>query len=351
MSKIAPRETDGFLKNPFAGKTRAVLFYGPNKGQIRDFAKKCCALAVPDINDAFNVTQINGETFDSGDVSLRDEMNAFSMFGGRKLIYIRYADDKIAASIETALTDYVGDNVMVVEADELTPKSTLRKLSETLPSFASVACYEESTADVMRLIEARLRENGFTLERSAGEFLSSVFSGNRDTAFAELEKLMLYIGFPNKGEPIKQVTYEDARACVGDRTENDTETLCLAIAGGQFDILDKTFYSMLNEGMAEVGMLRAVQNYFARLQQVHYSMLNGDTRDRAIDGLFPKIFFKTRPTFEKHLSLWSLPALDNAQSRLVKTESAVKKSGTPTAELTHRTFMALAQQSVAANRR
>jgi DNA polymerase-3 subunit delta len=340
--KIAPREAAQFIASPDRKDVRAILFYGPNQGQIRERVNKICNWVVPDMKDAFAVTEVTPDNF-SSDTSLADEMNAMNMLGGRRLVLVRYATDKMTATLKSAMADYQGDNYMVIEAGELSPRSSLRKWAESENNVAAIACYEQSGQEIASFLVQKFRENGFDPDPDIQPFLVQNFGSNRMQAETEIEKIMCYVGFPTQGTRNK-ISLLDVQACTGNRAEQTLDLLINAVMDGNFSHADEHYQKLLLENTNVVQILRSLQNYCSRLGFVHAHKQDGLSQNDAMKKLRPPVFFKSKPSFERHLARWNQKALDQAMNRLIKTESAAKKTGTPVKELTHRTLMAMAHQ-------
>lgn len=350
MVKLAARDISSFLNQPDKNGVRAVVVYGPNQTKVREHAQRVCEWTVPDIHDAFAVTSIRADEYDSQSTSLADELNTLNMLGGRRLIHIRQAGDKMTAALKQALSDYRGENYAVIEAGELSPRSSLRKWAETQNNVAALACYDESAQELATILIEKLAQNGFKADYDVRQYFTNMYGSNRMEAEAELDKIMCYVGFPDMGAQ-KEVTLADVQACTGNRADQTLDILLQHVMDSDFSTLDKAYHALIQDGVSEVYILRSLQNYIARLSFVHILLNSGLSQNEAIKKLQPPVFFKNKPAFQKHLSLWSLDRLDKAQDRLIRTEAAIKQTGVPAQELTQRTLMALAHQAKSAQNR
>ena len=108
----------------------AVLLFGSNMGLVRERADKCARAIVPDLNDAFRVSDLAGDALRKDPARLSDEAASISMFGGRRVVRVRDAGDALSDQFESYLEHHVGDALVVIEAGDLAKTSSLRKLFE-----------------------------------------------------------------------------------------------------------------------------------------------------------------------------------------------------------------------------
>lgn len=118
--KVAANGVERFVKDPPPG-VRAVLVYGPDTGKVLEFAKRIARTAVDNLDDPFNVCELDGDDATGDPARLSDEMRARSLMGGRRLVRLRNAGDKCSDAIVNALDGDTGDTLLVVEAGDLKP--------------------------------------------------------------------------------------------------------------------------------------------------------------------------------------------------------------------------------------
>src|SRR5690606_35109158 len=134
-----------------------VLVYGPDNGLMRERAKLIAQSAVPDLNDPFNAVTLTSDIIAEDPARLSDEANAMSMMGGKRLIRIEDATDKITTYVKQYLENPNPEALVVLEAGGLTTKSSLRILCEKAKNAAALPCYVEDERDIARLIRDTLQ--------------------------------------------------------------------------------------------------------------------------------------------------------------------------------------------------
>lgn len=171
---------------------RALLFYGPNEGRVREYAMRAAQTIAADLSDPFRVTSLNAQDLKDDPARLGDEAAQIAMTGERRVIRLRGAGDGLTEIFANFLKDPRGDTLIVAEAAELGKTSKLRKLFETSPLCGIAACYEESAADLDALVTGHLRQHGLSINSDAKAYLLQCLSEDRLAARQELDKLVLY---------------------------------------------------------------------------------------------------------------------------------------------------------------
>ncbi len=335
--KLGFRDIEGFAKNPDP-KALAVLIYGPDEGLVRERLKLLTKNVVSDPNDAFNVTDLTAGKVSDTPALLMDEAQSISMLGGRRVIRLRDASDKITAIIKDTLAALkAGDNLVLVEAGELGPRSSLRQLFEAAPNAAALPCYVDDEKDLSRVIADDLRNRGYKISGDALQHMASNITGDRMVARSEVEKLVTYMG------PQKEIDIEDVMACVGNAAALPMDDIARHIASGKFAEGEKVLRYHLAEGESAVTILRNLQNYFAKLYTTRARLDKGESLDMAHKKIFPAIFFKNKSAFDAQVTGWTLRGLEQAQSLLMTVEARCKQTGADPDLLCSRALMSLAQ--------
>lgn len=334
--KLQPKAVDGFLRSPDP-RIRAVLFYGPDNGLVRDRAMTVGRTVVQDLSDPFRVTEMLGRAVADDPARLADEAAALSFTGGRRLIRVREAEDNTATAFTAFLASLPpGDSLVVVEAGDLGNRSKLRTLFEGADAAVAIPCYVEEEASLGRVIADILHGHGLSADPDALTFLAGNLVGDRMVARGEVEKLALYMG----GE--KRVRLEDAQACVGDSAALSLDEPIWAAAEGDFPTLDRSLARLFAEGMSPVAVLRTAQRHFQRLQLVAGQVAAGKSPDAAVESLRPPVFFKMKPRLVNQARRWSAPLVRQALERLVDAEADCKRTNMPDQTICARVLFQLA---------
>ena len=150
--KVAAGRIEGFLRRPDPS-VRAVLFYGPDNGLVRERADTVARGVCPDQHDPFRVVDILGSAIAKDPARLADEVASMALTGGRRLIRIRDADDSVTGSFASLFESMPGgDSMVVVEAGDLPKASKLRALFENSDFGAPIPCYVEDESALAETI-------------------------------------------------------------------------------------------------------------------------------------------------------------------------------------------------------
>ena len=334
--KIAPRDQTQFVKNPPQHLCGAIL-YGPNAPQIAQMGHDIAKTVVDDLNDPFNVTTITPSDLTGNPTLIADELFSQSLMGGRRLIRIKNASDKITAAVKNAIEDSADcPNFLLIEADALTPRSSLRKLGESAKNLGILACYEDDEQSLSIYIQRQLTTHGLHPDRDVAPFLAHQLVGNRALADRMVEKLVTYKGTDTV------VTLGDAKNCASDPSETSLDAAVQAALDGQQFQLDEALQILWAEGVSPIAVIRVGQGQLYRLRKVQAAISSGAPMDAALKTLRPPLFFKTKPAFIAQLRRWNLKKIDRAINALLRLEVQCKKTGTPDTNLTHRVLASLA---------
>lgn len=332
--KLQFRQIEPFLKQP--DKTaRAILVYGPDSGLVQERAAQLGRFFVPDLNDPFNVSHLEGSVIAADTARLADEASAQSLMGGMRLVRITGAGNEVALPLKDWLKNNPNpDSVIVIEAGNLGPRDALRKICEDALNAAALPCYVEDERSIATLIRDSLREAGLTIAADASAWLATSIKGDRLRARMEIEKLILYMGAgsPDAAAKLqhKTVTLADAQNSCGEAGIQSIDDLVYAFADRNVQQSLRSLSRLIEEGVMPVTVLRSLQNHLLKLHGVKTMMeLHGQPLDIAMKSLQPPIFFKQADQFTAQLRKYSLPQLRSMLKEINELEARTKQSGVP----------------------
>jgi DNA polymerase-3 subunit delta len=340
--KLSFRDIEPFVKSPNPA-ARVILVYGPDNGLMKERAKTIGLSVVDDINDPFNAVTLSNEILAEDPARLSDEANAMSMMGGQRLIRVEDAGDKLTNYIKAYLEAPNDQALIVLEAGELGPRSSLRKLCESAKNAAAVPCYVEDERDLSRLIRESIAEANHAIEPDAVGWLASNISGNRQKARSELEKLITY-----KGNEQTPITAREAMEICGESGAAALDEFVYAVAGNQSEKALKLLAQLTEEGIVFMVILRSLQNHFRKLHQTRSAMQDGLNLDSAMKKLSPPIFFKQQNAFKAQVNRFSLNGLSNILDRLNNLEAECKQTGAPVDTLCAQAVLGISMMKKAA---
>jgi DNA polymerase-3 subunit delta len=239
----------------------AALVYGPDAGLVKERLDRLAKTVLPDLSDPFRLIDITMAMLKEDPARLADEIAAISMIGGRRVVRVRDAGDALAGPLQSWLANPVGDALLLIEAGDLTPRSTLRKLAESQEKLAALPCYADDSGNLANVIAEELRKHGLSADPDVMGWLTEHMGGDRLLTRSELGKLALYMGEE------KRVTLADAVAITGDSAALSQDDLAMAVAEGDQAEAGRVLDRLFSEGGSAVTILRGLQRHFTRLHQ------------------------------------------------------------------------------------
>lgn len=336
--KLSGVATDRFLDNPDESIV-AVLIYGPDRGLVAERCKRLGGAVVDNLSDPFSVVELSAAALKDDSARLNDEARAMSFGGGNRVVLLRNATDTTTNNVKSYLDDPADSAMIIVDAQELGPRSSLRKLFEGHERAAAVACYAAEGRELAKTISEILAEKGISAEQEAVSMLTESLAPDRATVRQELEKLALFVGDGGR------VSADDVAECLVDSGAASLDQLAFAVGDGKAASVDVYFQKTVAEGVSEIAILRALQRHFQRLELVVAQAATGKAVAGAISSLRPPVFFKYKERFERQARIWSHKGLQRALGILTDAEVACKASGTPVALVCGRAILAVSRPS------
>jgi DNA polymerase-3 subunit delta len=357
--KLTFRQIEPFVKNPDPN-ARVILVYGPDQGLMAERTRAISLSYVPDLSDPFNVINLTSAQITDDPAAFYDEANAQSLMGGNRLITIKDGADAITPVMKDYLENASNETLIIIESDNLGPRSSLRKLCESAKNAAAVPCYVDDERSMTQIIRDMCAHAGYKIDNEALNALSSAIIGDRSIARNEIEKLILYKGWPEKYDGLNnaqaaanqgQITLSDIVASCGDVRDWDTDTLIYAMADGRALHAKQVLAGMFKDQIAPIVILRSIQNHFWRLLSVKNKMTDGMDQTTALKTLNPPLFWKVEDAFKRQLNNWSIPTLESAMDALNKVEIMSKQTGYIDTALVENCIMQIARHAPSGNRR
>jgi DNA polymerase-3 subunit delta len=348
--KIEARSLAAFIRRPDPA-CQAALLYGADGGLVRERAEAIARTVVDDLTDPFRVAELSGEALADDPARLADEAAAIAMTGGRRVVRVRQVTPMVAKSLADGFANFLKEAaqnrraqelaLIVVDAGDLDGRSPLRKLFETAPNAAAIACYRDEGDSLSAVIRETLAQHKVRASADALAWLASRLGGDRAVTRGEAEKLALYVG------PGNEATLEDARTIVGDSADIGLDDLVDAAAAGDAAALARAYDKLAAEGLPPIAILRAAQRHFTRLHLCAGLIAAGQDPDSAMMRLRPPVFWKQKDGFRAQLRRWSADRLAQALERLLDAEIACKSSGSAAEILASRCLFELTRTAAA----
>ncbi len=332
-----------YLDNPEPA-IRAVLVFGADEGLVRERAAAIAAVIVEDPADPFRVANLDASAVAADPASLVDEAAALSMTGGRRLIRVHQANERIGAAFEAFFQAPPNDSLVVAVAGDLAPRSKLRAMFETARDAAAIACFPDNAESLDKLVGTVLGNYGLAVSADAKSWLVQHLGSDRMVSRQELEKLATYMGAGDGSDAAVAgaVELEDAIACIGDSSAEMFDQAGAAAMRGDTQAMLSALIRALESGNSAVGILRLIARRLQRLHFVASTIQAGGRQEVAFKGLKPPAFSREAAELAALVPLWSPGRLAGALELINAAEAQCKTTGMPADALCTRAMMRLA---------
>ncbi len=328
-------QIDRFLKKPDTS-LKVVVIYGTNGGLIAEYVKNFTKAIVPDINDAFQVSNLLWENISSDVGLLAGEYGAQSLLGGRRVVIVQEVDNNLTKPLKSMLDTVNSDTLLILSSTSLNKKSSLVSLAEERDDFASIPCYEDRDEAIFATAKQMFIDGGYTINNEALQLLCSRLSNDRKSNISEIEKLMIYMGTR------KNITNDDVIQVISDNSAASGDDVCYFTASGQTDKALQAYNKLLNEGSEPASIIRNLMYHFMKILGSVAQMEKGETLDAAIAKITPPIIFFRKNSFKTQVSMWKRERLLGVMELLYKAERDCKTTGMPAEEIVSYTIMQIA---------
>lgn len=323
--KIATRDIEAVVHDPMP--YNAVFLYGPDEGLVRHRAKSIMDTWVGVDADPLMQVMLTSDQLKDDPAKLFDELQAMSLMGDKRVVWVRDPAEALAGDIEEAYAVANANNRLLVTAGDVSPKSKLRAAAEKHKACAALPCYKEEGRGLESLIRNTLTGFGLQADQAALTYLAAHLHGDRMIVLNELEKLSIYMGEDDR------VTEDIAAQVIGDQGEQNYDDICYAISGGDVQKAMRYLDKSWGQGEVPVTILRALQRHFLRFQALEALSSQGFQGEAAVKQLRPPVFFKYQKLVAAHASRWRGKKLTSALQLLQKTEADCKGSFSGDTEL------------------
>jgi DNA polymerase III subunit delta len=335
MVQVSPARVAAFLDRPDR-QIRAVLFYGPDAGLVRERADRLARSVCRELADPFRVAELSGQALADDPARLADEAAQLSLAGGRRVVRVRGVGDGLARQFAGFLGGSRGEALVVVEAGELARSSALRQTFEAAPGAAAIGCYPDRERERGAVIRESLAAHGIKMSSDAARYLVEHLGGDRLLTRGEVEKLALYAGEGGR------VELDDARLSIGDSAALDLDDVVMAAAEGDAARLERVLGRLFQEGISPVAAVRAQLRHLQRLHALAAVVAAGTPIAEVLRTARPPVFYQHLESMRRQLACWSEARLRVQLDRLARAELNMKQTGFPAETLCRQALSALA---------
>ena len=296
-------------------KFNYYLFHGKNEGLKKEIIEKIFIK-----NFDGKVDKYEENYFIGNKETIISELLSKSLFENKKIIIISRVTDKILKIIDEIIKKSLDDCIIILKSEILEKKSKLRQLFEKEKILASIAVYEDSSRDLMRIITKFLDINKIRLSQESINLLISRASGDRENLKIELEKIYNY-SITNKDiniSKIKVLTNLAENYSVNELAENFLSKNKKNIS----KILNENNYS--DEDC--ILILRTILSKSKRLFNILKRNEELNNIDQVISSTKPPIFWKEKESVKVQANSWKLNDLKNKIYEINEIELLIKNN-------------------------
>ncbi len=343
--KLTGSRAEKFLSEP-GDHIIGVLLFGPDRGLVKERSEKLSRKFVTDPEDVFATTILTSDDLQSDPAKLSDEMVAMSLLGDSRLVRIRLDHERPAAALSKSIKAFDSNPErcearLIIEAGDMTPRSSIRKTFEAAGHFAAIGCYAANPADIANLIRSELSALNISIDRDAVDIWVPLLAGDRSLQKNEIEKIALYKGFGAEDGAV--VTREDVLALAAGGQSASIDEIIMASLSGHTQLCDSAFQRAIAGKVNAALILRRLQSHLCRLLEARATIESGESTQSAMRALRPPVFRMQERSFSQHLQLWPSTMLHKALNQTLETEATLKSAGAPVNALTSRLLLALAR--------
>jgi DNA polymerase-3 subunit delta len=286
MVAIKSHQADSYLQK-LPSDQLAYLIYGSDEGRVSESAHLLAKNWSEKYGDGGELITIDERSLADNPDILSIEIGSIPMFGGRSVVRLK-ANPKIKPALIGELLALEPQNLLIIEAGNLTPSSALRKLFEKAPNASAIACFPDETRDIARLIEEELTSKGISVSPAGKKLLTTSLGTDRGVSRMELQKLALY------AHERSMIDVDDILACVGDSSQLAYDTLVSLTLDGNGPAALSKLDRLMASGQSCAGFNTVLGRHLQRLYKVRSMVDAGREPKDAVQALRPPVHFKQR---------------------------------------------------------
>jgi DNA polymerase-3 subunit delta len=319
--KIPPFEIDKFIANIASQKNLfATVIYGKDDDVINVRAKKIEKNLLKNLDLTFSKIIID-QNYLKEKSSIIEEFQSISMLAGIRLILVKSKsiNQEVFQQLEeiSQKDNKENPNFIVIVSDDLPPTSKLRKLADSSKNIASIACYKEKEADILRFIEQQFTQKNIKIDRNIANLILKRVGSGRMKIENELEKIFLYLGGG------KNITEDEIIDLVPNMSDDELMDFAQIFADCNVAKTLNMLDGLIKNGINTIFICRVLANYFYKIYKTKIALLQGSNLESEIRK--QKIFFIHKARFTQHVNKWGQEGVNKILYDLQALEIRLKK--------------------------
>lgn len=322
------------LKGAIQKEYKGALIFGYDDSMIDEYARKIGGMIVPNIKDDFAVIEITPAKFKENPSVISDEMNAMSLMGGRRVVWVKGVTDAMSDAIEEVIKTSESDSFLLMTGGALTKSNGTRLFCEVHDKILTVVCYADEAQDIRTVISNTLSVAGYRITPEAMALLQSLVGQSRGVTRSELEKLITYQGND------KLITEDVVARVIDDSGSFSFDSLVIAILDGDHKRVNVFYEALAGAGETPVAFVRLLSQYFNKMLMAVDMLAQKKTMEEALKKILTPAQFKLKVPMMRYLSQWDKKNLMDVLNLLMETEKNTK-SGLPAELIVARCIMSI----------
>ena len=333
MVDIRRQDIEDFFRRGL-GSFEVFLVCGSDAGLVAercaDIAKWFCTreASPPEI------MKFDGDGFAANEGALIDEAQALSLFGDKRILWIRSGSKNFSKGVAALLKINSIENPVIIEAGQLKSDSPLKKLCLKSPRAAVVECWPDGPKEISTLIDDEFHRAGIKISSAGKALLLNTLGGDRLLSRSEIDKLILYC----RGFDLIDAT--EVSAIVSDATSWSFDDLVFsAFEGGRASIAEKIQSALAH--IDATALLSMALMHCLGLLDARIEIEQGVNRTQAAER-FPRLFGPRRASIVNQLARWNSRQLLLQAQRLQDAISQTRKDPRLQVETVSRAYLNIA---------
>jgi DNA polymerase III subunit delta len=313
VAQLKSHEVEAWLKRPDTARFAVFLVYGPDRGLVAERAAHLATALGSAADDPFSTIRLEAADLDRDGGRLIDEARTISMFGDRRLVWVRRAGAQkgLAEAVRILAEDPPVDAAVIVEADELRKSAPLRTAVESSPRALALPCYADEGRALDQLIDETLSRSGLTISADARSALRDRLGGDRLASRSELDKLALYCMGTNA------IGLADVETVCGDVSQLSVDSAVDALFEGRPRDFEDAMARLSATGGSMQTVLIAAQRMLQQLHLLRSTMqVSRISASAAVAGARPPLFGNRRRQVERLLQALDTERLAESSGRV-----------------------------------
>jgi DNA polymerase III subunit delta len=254
MAIVSHSDADRYIQRPNRHHF-LILIFGSDHGLVSERSQMLARSARGGGRESLQLIDFAGDLIASDPLSLIDEANAISLFGGAgRVIRIAIGNKSLLPALELIAQAPPTDCLIILEAGELKRDAPLRKWIENKPFAVSIECRGDDAKDIQRLIDTELKVANLSIDPDARDALGAMLGEDRLSTRSELSKLFLF----THGQ--SSITLEHINEILHDASALNIDAVITAIFSGRptetIELANKAMLSGVDTNVLVANTLR-----------------------------------------------------------------------------------------------